>query len=157
MSTVAENRLAEAAAQSATYDAFRRWGYLQADLDPLRWGLKPEPHPELDLDGPEAERAREIYCGTIGAEFMHIPDPEKRRWIAERMENPARISPEQQRFILERLVSAEVFEQTLQQRYLGSKRFSLEGVTAMIPMLDQIIECAIEKKSVQAVLAMSHR
>jgi 2-oxoglutarate dehydrogenase E1 component len=157
MSTVAENRLAEAAAQSATFDAFRRWGYLQADLDPLRWGLKPEPHPELDLDGPEAERAREIYCGTIGVEFMHIPDPEKRRWIAERMENPTRVSPEQQRFILERLVSAEVFEQTLQQRYLGSKRFSLEGVTALIPMLDQIIECAIEKKSVQAVLAMSHR
>src|SRR5689334_13691380 len=157
MSTVAENRLAEAAAQSSTFDAFRRWGYLQADLDPIGWGLKPEVHPDLDLTGPEADRAREIYCGTIGAEFMHIPDPERRRWIAERMEAPIHISREQQEYILERLVSAEVFEQTLQQRYLGSKRFSLEGVTALIPMLDQIIHCAIEKKSMQAVLAMSHR
>ena len=54
-------------------DLFRRWGYLEADLDPLGF-LKPEPHPELNLDDPEAEQARRCYCGTIGAEFMHIPD-----------------------------------------------------------------------------------
>ena len=68
------------------FDAFRRWGYLQADLDPLG-DLKPAELPELnELSGTAAEEARGYYCGTIGAEFMHIPDGEKRRWIQQRME-----------------------------------------------------------------------
>src|ERR1035438_3370551 len=66
-------------------DSFRRWGYLQADLDPLGH-FAPLPHPELDLSGEEADAARRIYCGSIGVEFMHMPDPECRRWIQERME-----------------------------------------------------------------------
>src|SRR5271169_4037929 len=111
-------------------DLFRRWGYLEADLDPLGF-LKPEPHPELGLDGPDAEQSRGYYCGTIGAEFMHLPDPERRRWIEHRLESTSS-TPNRER-ILERLVRAEVFEQVLQARYLGTKRFSLEGVTALIP------------------------
>ncbi|HYN14437.1 MAG TPA: 2-oxoglutarate dehydrogenase E1 component [Terriglobales bacterium] len=136
------------------FDLFRRWGYLKADLDPLGF-LKPKPYPELDLGGPDAEQARVYYCGTIGAEFMHLPDPERRRWIQERLESPP--SAPERKCILERLVRAEVFEQVLQARYLGTKRFSLEGVTALIPLLDQILEGAAEHSAEWSVLAMSHR
>jgi len=136
------------------FDLFRRWGYLEADLDPLEF-LKPESCPELNLDGPDAEQARRYYCGTIGAEFMHLPDPERRSWIEQRLES-APSTPDRER-ILERLVRAEVFEQVLQARYLGTKRFSLEGVTALIPLLDQILEGAAEHHAEWSVLAMSHR
>ena len=136
------------------FDLFRRWGYLEADLDPLGF-FKPELYPDLDLRGPDAEQARRYYCGTIGAEFMHLPDPERRRWIEQRLEDPAS-APDRQR-ILERLVRAEIFEQVLQARYLGTKRFSLEGVTALIPLLDQILEGAAGHRAEWSVLAMSHR
>src|SRR5438045_591287 len=65
--------------------AVRQWGSLHADLDPLGF-LPPVPHPDLQLEGEIAEEARRIYCGTVGVEFMHIPDPERRRWIQERLE-----------------------------------------------------------------------
>ncbi len=136
------------------FDAFRRWGYLEADLDPLGF-LRPHPHPELKLSGETAELARQYYCGTIGADFMHLRDPDRRRWIAERMESePA--EPDRER-ILERLVRAELFEQVLQARYLGTKRFSLEGITSLLPLLDEILERAAELGAVEAVVAMSHR
>src|SRR5258708_6334395 len=71
------------------FDAFRRWGYNEATLDPLGF-FGPFPQADLaDLPGPIAEKARRIYCGTIGAEFMHLPQPERRQWIAERLEGPA--------------------------------------------------------------------
>ncbi|MGC2322999.1 MAG: thiamine pyrophosphate-dependent enzyme, partial [Terriglobales bacterium] len=136
------------------FDLFRRWGYLEADLDPLGF-LTPEPHPELNLDGADAEQARRSYCGTIGAEFTHLPDRERRRWIQEHLESPP--SAPNRRRILERLVRAEIFEQVLQARYLGTKRFSLEGITALIPLLDQILEGAAEHNAEWSVLAMSHR
>ena len=136
------------------FDLFRRWGYLEADLDPLGF-LQPQPHPELNLDGPDAEQARRYYCGTIGAEFVHLPDPERRRWIQQRLESTSS-APNCER-ILERLLRAEVFEQVLQARYLGTKRFSLEGVTALIPLLDQTLEGAAEHHAEWSVLAMSHR
>src|SRR3974390_2524232 len=67
------------------FDLFRQWGYLEADLNPL--GLQPpQAHGDLKMEGEWAEEARRIYCGTVGVEFMHIEDPEWRRWIAERME-----------------------------------------------------------------------
>src|ERR1700689_214366 len=75
-------------ASERIWDSFRRWGYLQATLDPIG-DLPPVPVPELDTAGPEAEAARRIYCGTIGAEFMHIPDRERRLWVQERMESLA--------------------------------------------------------------------
>jgi 2-oxoglutarate dehydrogenase E1 component len=140
--------------QERVWDAFRRWGYLQADLDPLG-DLKPVAMPELDVSGPEAEAARRFYCATIGVEFMHIPDREKRQWIQERMEQEA---PEVDRQrILEWLVRAEIFEQVLQTRYLGTKRYSLEGEAALLPLLDAILSAAAEEGAQQAVLAMSHR
>src|SRR5215510_15996031 len=68
------------------FEAFRRWGYLEAALDPLGF-LEPLKSPDLDgLKGRDAEDARRIYAGTIGADFMHLLEPERRRWIAERME-----------------------------------------------------------------------
>jgi 2-oxoglutarate dehydrogenase E1 component len=136
------------------FDAFRRWGFLQANLDPLG-DLKPLALPELELAGEAAEEARRIYCGTIGAEFMHITEGERRRWIQERLE-AATPEPDRAR-ILERLVRTEVFEQVLQTRYLGTKRYSLEGVAALIPLLEEIIEAGAANGAEQAVLAMSHR
>src|ERR1700723_799694 len=144
-------------AQSRVWDAFRRWGYLQANLDPLG-DLQPVELPELAVSGPDAEAARKVYCGTIGVEFMHIPDPERRRWIEQRMESTAAPTPAaDQKAILDRLVRAEIFEQVLQTRYLGTKRYSLEGEAALLPLLDAILNAASEHDARQAVLAMSHR
>jgi len=137
------------------FDAFRRWGYLEATLDPL--GLfEPLKYPELQaLTGETAEEARDVYCGTVGADFMHLQEPERRRWIAERLEAPS--SPVDQHKILERLIRADLFEQVLQARYLGTKRFSLEGVTALIPLLDSILDQAGEDGAESSIMAMSHR
>lgn len=136
------------------FDVFRRWGYLEADLDPLGF-LKPLPVPELKQEGQAADEARQFYCGTIGADFMHLAERERREWIAERIE---RAAPEVDRKrILERLVRADLFEQVLQARYLGSKRFSLEGVTALIPLLDEVLDRAGAQGAIESVMAMSHR
>jgi 2-oxoglutarate dehydrogenase E1 component len=144
------------AERESIFDAFRRWGYLEADLDPLQQSLIPRRYPELDaLNGPVADQARQTYSGTIGAEFMHIPDPERRRWVQEQMEAPATRVDRQ--YVLERLIRADLFEQVLQARYLGTKRFSLEGVTALIPLIDEILRGAIEHDAIQMVLGMSHR
>ena len=141
-------------AQERVWDAFRRWGYLQANLDPLG-DMAPVAMPELEVSGAEAEAARRVYCGTIGVEFMHIPEREKREWIQARMEAEA---PEADRArILDWLVRAEIFEQVLQTRYLGTKRYSLEGEAALLPLLDAILDSSAEQGAVQAVLSMSHR
>jgi 2-oxoglutarate dehydrogenase E1 component len=136
------------------FDAFRRWGYLEADLDPLKL-FKPLKSPDLELTGPVADEARSIYCGTVGAEFMHLQEAERRKWIAERLEQPA--AEVDQNKILERLVRADLFEQVLQARYLGTKRFSLEGVTSLIPLLDSILDTAGDSGAVDSIIAMSHR
>src|SRR5713226_8966879 len=139
-------------------DLFRRWGYLQASLDPLGF-LPPEPHPELELSGKAADEARAIYCGPIGAEFMHLPQAERRLWVQQRMEERvATFAPASgpQR-ILERLIRSELFEQVLQARYLGTKRFSLEGLCGLIPLLDEVLEVAAGRGAVQALMGMSHR
>ncbi len=137
------------------FDTFRRWGYLEARLDPLGQYLLPENLPELEGTSDLAQEARRYYCGTIGVEFMHIADPEKRQWIQQRMEQEPP-SAEQQH-ILERLIHADVFEQVIQSRYLGTKRFSLEGVTVLIPFLDEVLNRAAELGAVQLMMGMSHR
>jgi 2-oxoglutarate dehydrogenase E1 component len=152
-----QHEILEAAAkdsQEIIYGAFRRWGFMQAKLDPLG-DVKTAAMPELDVSGPDADAARQFYCGTIGAEFMHIADREKREWIQTRMEGEA---PEADRErILDWLVRAEIFEQVLQTRYLGTKRYSLEGEAALLPLLDAILGEAASQGAEQAVLAMSHR
>lgn len=138
-----------------TFDNFRRWGYLGARLDPL--GFLPQLSPaELDDSTPWSCEARAIYCATIGIEFMHIADAQRREWIAGRMEHPAGAHVDPQR-ILARLIRAELFEQTLQARFVGTKRYSIEGLAVLIPLLDQIVETGTASGVEQVVLAMSHR
>ena len=137
------------------FDSFRRWGYLQAHLDPLEQYLPPASLAELAITGKFADQARAIYCGTIGAEFMHIPDPERRRWLAERLEAAA--PPADSEHVFDLLLRADIFERVIQKRYLGTKRFSLEGVTALIPLLDAVLNRAAELGAEKSVIAMSHR
>src|SRR5438477_4042406 len=137
------------------FEAFRRWGYLQAHLDPLGQYLAPQMVPELDIQGDFADEARRYYCGTIATEFMHIPEAARREWIQQRLETEA--SAVDQKHVLELLTKADLFEQVIQSRYLGTKRFSLEGVTALIPFLDEALNDAAERGAAQVVIAMSHR
>ena len=139
------------------FNAFRQWGYLEGDLDPLGF-LRPRPTPELQIEGEYAREARAIYSSTIGVEINHIYAPERRRWIYEQMESPGfEVTEESQQRILDLLIRADVFEQVMQQRYLGSKRFSLEGVTALIPLVDEILDTGSRLGATELVMGMSHR
>ncbi len=149
------------ATPSALEDVFRRWGYLAADLDPLG-RLAPFHHPDLDEalrlaagDSPEAARLRSIYCGAIGADFMRLPYPERCRFVADRMEGEA--PPLDRRRLLRRLAESELFERFLQGRYVGTKRYSLEGATSLIPLLDAVLDRAAETGAAVVLIAMSHR
>ncbi len=141
--------------REAVFGIFRRWGFLQASLDPLGQFLPPEPFPTPAPDGPDSAEARGYYCGTIGAEYMHIASPERRAWIEQRLE--CSYTPADPRRILSGLVRADVFEQVIQQRYLGTKRFSLEGLTSLIPFLDQLFTTAADAGVTRSLFAMSHR
>jgi 2-oxoglutarate dehydrogenase E1 component len=166
--------------------AYRVRGHLESDLDPL--GLTPRiQHPELDprtygfteadmerpifIDGVLGRDTanlteivaicREIYCGSIGVEFMHIQDPDQKRWIQERIENEAlnrtAFTVPGKRAILERLTAAESFEQFLDKKYTGTKRFGLEGAESMIPALEQILKRGGQLGLREVVLGMPHR
>jgi 2-oxoglutarate dehydrogenase E1 component len=137
------------------FDIFRRWGYLQATLDPLGQYLPPEPFPVPVPEGAFAAEARAFYCGSIGVEFMHIVNTEQRLWLQQQMEQPEG-TPDQAR-ILSELIRADIFEQVIQSRYLGTKRFSLEGLTVLIPFLDRLLTSSAALGVNTAVLAMSHR
>jgi 2-oxoglutarate dehydrogenase E1 component len=136
------------------FNLFRQYGYLEAELNPLGL-LPPQPRPDLAIDNEFAREARRFYCGSVGVEFMHISDPERRRWIQERIE--AEAAAVDQQHALDLLVRADLFEQTLQQRYLGNKRFSLEGGTSLLPAIDQVLDVAGERGAIQLVMGMSHR
>jgi len=165
--------------------AYRSRGHLGADIDPLGMWDKPEA-PDLglafhklserDFDhefstggvaGRERMKLRDLlallkatYTGSIGAEFMHITDAEQRRWVYDRLEaaggNYGR-STEDKRRILERLTAAEGLERYLHTKYVGQKRFSLEGGDALIPMLDVMIRRAGSGGVKDMVLGMAHR
>ncbi len=143
--------------REATFEVFRRWGYLQTTLDPLGQYLPKEPFPVALPEGEEdaAAEARGFYCGTIGVEFMHIASAEKREWLQAQMEREAPATDAKQ--VLTGLIKAEVFEQVIQSRYLGTKRFSLEGLTVLIPYLDRTFEVSAQHGVNMVVLAMSHR
>ena len=150
----ASARTIENLERERAFDLFRQWGYLEAELNPLGL-LPPQPHPDLQFDNEWAREARRSYCGSVGAEFMHIADPERRHWIQDRLEG----EPEhvEQELALDLLIQADLFEQTLQQRYLGNKRFSLEGNTSLLPLLDEVLDVAGEHGAVELVMGMSHR
>jgi 2-oxoglutarate dehydrogenase E1 component len=136
------------------FNAYRQFGYLEGDLDPLGF-LRPRETPELEREGEYAREAREIYSSTIGVEINHIYAPERRRWIFERMESEP--PQEDQQRILDLLIRADIFEQVMQQRYLGSKRFSLEGVSALIPLVDEVLDSGARLGATELVMGMSHR
>ena len=146
------------AERERVFAAYRQWGYLEGDLDPLGF-LRPRPTPELERDGDYAREARGIYSSTIGVEINHITSPERRRWVYERMEaglepNDAEIDRPR---ILDLLTRADIFEQVMQQRYLGSKRFSLGGTTALVPLVEEVLDTAARLGAIELVMGMSHR
>ena len=101
-----------------------------------------------------------IYCGSIGSEFMHIVDTHMRRWLIQRLENSKAsliAEPEKKRWLLKLLTAAEGIEVHLQNRFVGQKRFSLEGGEALIPILDELIQGLSDKGVKEIVIGMAHR
>ena len=137
------------------FNIFRAWGHLQATLDPLGQYLPPEPFPVAAPEGQFSTEARGFYCGNIASEFMHIASNERRKWLQSQMEQTP--APRNQNHILTQLIRAEIFEQVIQSRYLGTKRFSLEGLTVLIPFLDAVFETSSALGVEKSVFAMSHR
>ena len=106
------------------------------------------------------ELARQIYCGSIGSEYMHITDTTQKRWIQERLEQQLgkpQFTAEERRQILQRVTAAEGLERYLHTKYVGQKRFSLEGAESLIPLLDELIQRAGTHKIGEVVLGMAHR
>ncbi|WP_119718103.1 2-oxoglutarate dehydrogenase E1 component [Cognatilysobacter tabacisoli] len=165
--------------------AYRSRGHLAADIDPLKLLVKPEA-PDLGLAfhrlsesdlsaefstggvaGKERMKLGDLlallkatYTGPIGAEFMHITDAEQRRWMYERLETAGGTfgrSAEDKKRILERLVAADGLERYLGTKYVGQKRFSLEGGDALIPLLDTTIRRAGSNGAKDVVIGMAHR
>jgi 2-oxoglutarate dehydrogenase E1 component len=106
------------------------------------------------------EIVREIYCGHIGSEYMYITDTQQKRWIQEYLEPPMtkpKLSPQERRGLLQRVSAAEGLEKYLHTKYVGQKRFSLEGAETLIPLLDELIQRAGKRKVGEIVLGMAHR
>ncbi len=177
-----ENDISKTARVIELIDSYRTRGHLMADTDPLEY--KQRRHPDLDVvshgltlwdlerefatggfGGKPLMKLRDIlgvlrdsYCRTVGIEYMHIQDPEQRRWIQAKVENGNnKPSREEQLRILNRLNAAEAFETFLQVKYVGQKRFSLEGGESAIPLLDQVISAAAEAGLDEAAIGMPHR
>jgi 2-oxoglutarate decarboxylase len=172
------------AAAMALVKAFRMHGHLAARLDPLgtepigdpaldpaSLGLTPEimaaiPSRVLRIAVPGQTLAESLpylqatYCGTMAYEIEHISTHEERVWLREKIESGAfrqPLPPEQQRRLLQRLTQVEGLEQFLHKAYLGQKRFSIEGVDMLVPMLDYTIESAAESGARDVVIGMAHR
>ena len=163
-------------------NAFRVRGHLIADIDPLeyqqRW------HPDLDIrsyglslwdldrtfkTGGFGGRSkakfrnmlgilRDSYCRTIGVEYMHIQDPAERSWFQEKLERPYQKPTKEEQFrVLNKLNEAEAFETFLQTKFVGQKRFSLEGSESLIPSLDEILQQAAHAGMSEVAIGMAHR
>jgi 2-oxoglutarate decarboxylase len=162
--------------------AYRVRGHLMADTDPLEFKVRS--HPDLDvvnhglslwdLDrtypvggfaGKQVMKLRDVlgvlrdsYCRTVGIEYMHIQDPAERRWIQERVEKKGQQPDrEEQLHVLERLNAGEAFESFLQTKYVGQKRFSLEGGESVIPLLDGVLVRAAQEGLDEVAVGMPHR
>ena len=162
--------------------AYRTRGHIMADTDPLEY--RQRSHPDLDIvthgltlwdldrefatggfGGEKFMKLRRIlgilrdsYCRTVGIEYMYIQSPEERKWIQERVEVGVQTFPrEEQLRILRKLNSAEAFETFLQTKFVGQKRFSLEGGESVIPILDAVISSAAERGLDEVCIGMPHR
>ena len=165
--------------------AYRVRGTLEADLDPLKL-TKPVPHPELhpdtygfgpaDIDRPifidgmlgltsatvrqMLEILRKTYCGKIGIQFMHISDPEQKSWLQQRMEGADKdisFTKEGKKAILNKLIEAEGFERFSAVKFVGTKRFGLDGAESLIPALEQVIKVAGKLGAKEISIGMPHR
>lgn len=166
-------------------NAHRFNGHRQSDLDPLKQYQRPDT-PELDpafhglteedmdktfntgsLFAPDEITLREIihiikttYCGHIGAEYMHINETEQKRWIQKRLEESLatpNFNKEKRIRILDRVIDSNALEEYLHTKYVGQKRFSLEGGESLIPLLDEIIQSGGEQHIEEMVIGMAHR
>jgi 2-oxoglutarate dehydrogenase E1 component len=163
---------------------YRQFGHMAADIDPL--GQSPRSHPSLELSqfglsesdldevvscdgfrGAGTATVREIlailqetYCGPIGVEYMDVADKSQRDWLQERMEparNRPRLSNERKLELLRDMVRADTFEEQLHRMYPGAKRFSLEGATTLVTLLNTLVDQAAAGGVEQLVLGMAHR
>jgi 2-oxoglutarate decarboxylase len=177
-----EDDIHKAARVHELIHAYRVRGHLMADTDPLEY--KQRKHPDLDINqhgltlwdlerefatgafgGKPRMRLREIlgvlrdsYCRTVGIEYMHMQNPEERAWLQSRIERPhSRADHDEQIRILSRLNDAEAFEMFLQTKFVGQRRFSLEGAESLIPLLDAVLAEAAAEHLDEAVLGMAHR
>ncbi len=149
-------QVAVAEAGGSGEDLYRKKGHRLAKIDPLNL-LKCPSAAELGLDE-SLSQFKAIYADKIGFEFMHIEDDVRREWLRARIEAPRpALSAEQKKKLLERLVAADGLEKYLGIKYVGQKRFSLEGGDALIPMMSSIIERASEKKVQEIAIGMAHR
>ncbi|WP_435830293.1 multifunctional oxoglutarate decarboxylase/oxoglutarate dehydrogenase thiamine pyrophosphate-binding subunit/dihydrolipoyllysine-residue succinyltransferase subunit [Saccharopolyspora shandongensis] len=163
-------------------DAYRTRGHLMADIDPLNY--RQRRHEDLDvlshsltlwdLDrefavggfaGKEHMKLRDVlgvlrdsYCRTVGVEYMHILEPDEREWLQQRVEKPhTKPEPSEQKYILSKLNAAEAFETFLQTKYVGQKRFSLEGAETVVPLLDAVLDTSAAHELDEVVIGMPHR
>jgi multifunctional 2-oxoglutarate metabolism enzyme len=177
-----EDDLSKAARVHELIHAYRVRGHLMADTDPLEY--KQRKHPDLDINqhgltlwdlerefatggfgGRPRMKLREIlgvlrdsYCRTVGIEYMHMQNPEERAWLQARIERPhRRADHDEQVRILSRLNVAEAFEMFLQTKFVGQRRFSLEGAESLIPLLDAVLTEAAHQELDEAVIGMAHR
>ncbi|WP_375673662.1 2-oxoglutarate dehydrogenase E1 component [Bartonella sp. AA18HLJMS] len=166
--------------------AFRERGHLHAQLDPLQLAEKQEDYKELspeaygftpaDYERPifidnvlgleyatipqMLEILNRTYCSTIGVEYMHVSDPVQKVWLQERIEGRDKknsFTQQDKKAILNKLIQAEGFEQFLDTKYKGTKRFGLDGGEALIPALEQIIKCGSALGVQEVILGMAHR
>ncbi len=184
ISTSHDDEISKQARVLELIHAYRVRGHIMADTDPLEYQQRSHPDLEVethgltlwDLDrefatgsfggtGRRFMKLRDIlgilrdsYCRTVGIEYMHIQDPEQRRWIQQRVEQPHVKPPrEEQLRILLKLNQAEAFETFLQTKFVGQKRFSLEGAETTIPLVDEICEAAAEQQLDEVTIGMAHR
>jgi len=182
----AANRAAKQQMVDRLVNAYRVRGHLIAHLDPLDW-REPHMHPELDPTtyglsvwdndreflagdlgremgqgrmrlGDMLSVLRDAYCRSVGVEYMHIMEPAQKRWIQRHVEGvPTALGPDEHRHILSRLNAAEALERFLDTKYIGQKRFGLEGAEAAIPLLDALLDSAADAGHTHAVMGMAHR